>query len=252
MVARVRDLQVYEDAELQRKNLEARLSVLASGDVQMLSGGPSEGDGEPRRTGELGSLSGGNIIQIPTGMTTTVVEPKAAPGYTDYVKWQLHLIAAGFGVTYEMMTGDVREVNFSSARVRRLDFVREVEMLQWTLLIPRLCDRICKAFADACVLGGIVNEQNHKVEHATPKWDYVNPHQDVRADLDEISGGLSSISEKLRRRGYKPEAVFAELASDVKTLDKLGLLDFMMMMQKGRQMSDGQSDEAPAQAAAQK
>lgn len=238
VIARVRDLQVYEDAELQRKNLEARLSVLASGDVTQLAAPPQDDQaGEQRKTNELGALSGGNIIQIPMGMQTTVVEPKAAPGYTDYVKWQLHLIAAGFGVTYEMMSGDVREVNFSSARVRRLDFVREVEMLQWTLLVPRLCDRICRAFADACVLGGITAQPNYQVEHSTPKWDYVNPQQDVRADLEEISGGLSSISEKLRRRGYKPDAVYKELATDVKKLTELGLLDFMFMMQKGRTMS---------------
>lgn len=237
VIARVRDLQVYEDAELQRKNLESRLSVLASGDVQLL--GQHEETTGPAQTSELGSLAGGNIMQLPTGMNVTVVEPKAAPGYVEYVKWQLHLIAAGFGVTYEMMTGDVKEVNFSSARVRGLDFRREAEMTQWTLLVPRLCDRICRAFADAAVLAGIVREPNYRIDHATPKWDYVNPAQDVKADLDEIAGGLSSISEKLRRRGYKPEAVFTELASDVARLKELGLLDVMLMLQKGRQMGDG-------------
>lgn len=250
VIARVRDLQVYEDAEQQRKNLEARLSVLASGDVAQLAASPPGEDAAPSTPGtnNLGALAGGAIIQIPTGMTTTVIEPKAVPGYVEYVKWQLHLIAAGFGVTYEMMTGDVNEVNFSSARVRRLDFVREIEMLQWTLLVPKLCRRICLAFAEAAVLGGVVGEVNEKIDFATPKWDYVNPQQDVRADLEEISGGLSSISEKLRRRGYKPEAVFKELADDFKKLEDLGVLDIMLMMQKGRQMSDGAPAAAPATA----
>jgi lambda family phage portal protein len=239
VIARVRDLQVYEDAELQRKNLESRLSVLASGDVQLL--GQHDETKSPDQTSELGSLAGGNIMQLPTGMNVTVVDPKAAPGYVEYVKWALHLISAGFGVTYEMMTGDVSEVNFSSARVRMLDFRREAEMTQWTLLVPRLCDRICRAFADAAVLGELIKEPNYRVDHATPKWDYVNPAQDVKADLDEIAGGLSSISEKLRRRGYKPDAVFKELASDVERLKELGLLDVMLMLQKGRQMGDGAS-----------
>jgi capsid protein len=245
----VRDLQLYEDAEQQRKNLEARLSVLASGDLaQMAAPPPQEESGDAHETRSLGALSSGNIMQIPTGLTLTVVEPKAAPGYTDYVKWQLHLIAAGWGVTYEMMTGDVKEVNFSSARVRMLDFRREAEMTQWLVLVPKLCERICRAFADAAVLGGIVPSPNYEVEHSTPKWDYVNPQQDVRADLDEISGGLSSISEKLRRRGYKPDAVFKELADDIQKLRDLGLLDVMLMMQKGRQMADGAPKPEPAPA----
>src|SRR5690606_27516436 len=81
VIARVRDLQVYEDAELQRKNLESRLSVLASGDVQLL--GQQDETSNPAQTSELGSLAGGGIMQLPTGMNVTVVEPKAAPGYVE-------------------------------------------------------------------------------------------------------------------------------------------------------------------------
>lgn len=228
IIARVRDLQVYEDAEQARKNLESRLSVLASGDLSQFDN--ALGGEAPKSTTELGSLAGGQLIQLPPGMTTTVVEPKAAPGYVDYLKWQLHLIAAGFGVPYESMTGDMREVNFSSARVRLIDFRREVEMEQWTHLVPNLCAPVCHAFERAAVLARSVPEGPFVLDHATPKWDYVNPAQDVRADLDEISGGLSSISEKLRRRGYKPDQVFAELATDIEKLKDLGLFDALAVM----------------------
>ena len=53
----------------------------------------------------------------------------------------------------------------------------------------------------------------------------------VAADLAEISGGLSSISEKLRRRGYKPEMVFAELKTDLDRLRADGTLDVLLMLQ---------------------
>lgn len=235
VVARVRDIMLYEDAELQRKNLETRLSVLAAGPVAEMANPPEDGGlvnaGEVNRTRELGSLASGGITQVPAGTEMTVVDPKAAPGYVEYLRYNLHLVAAGYGVTYEMMTGDVSETNFSSARVRLLDFRREAEAMQWLTLIPKLCERMCRAFADACELSGKVPKALYKVEHSTPKWDYVNPKQDVDADLAEIGGGLSSISEKLRRRGYKPEQVFQELAKDVKTLRELGLLEFIF--QKG-------------------
>lgn len=251
VVARVRDLQLYEDAELQRKNLESRLSVIASGDPATMADGPpdlnpgADQQSIAQRTGELGQLASGGITRVPDGMNLTMVEPKAAPGYVEYVKFNLHLIAAGFGVTYEMMTGDGSDTNFSSARGLTLNFRREAEVTQWNLLIPKLCDRMCRAFADACELAGVVKKADYKIEHATPKWDYVNPAQDVRADMDEIGGGLSSFSEKLRRRGYKPETVFNELAADIKRLRELGILDVMLMMQKGRQMGDGAADPPP-------
>lgn len=232
VIARVRDFQVYEDAEQARKNLEARLAVLASGDLSQWMVGPREGD-PPESAREMGELAGGQLIQLPPGMETTVVEPKAAPGYVDYAKWQLHMIAAGFGIPYEAMTGDMKGVNFSSARVRLIDFRREVEMMQWQHLIPNFCTPVCRAFEEAAVLAGVVRRATYEIDHATPKWDYVNPQQDVRADVEEISNGLSSISEKLRRRGYKPQVVFQELADDFEQLKKLGLLDTLMAL-RGR------------------
>lgn len=243
VIARVRDLQLYEDAELQRKNLETRLSIVASGNVAEMANPPSPGeavDQTAAKAGELGPLASGGITQLPPGLNITAVEPKVAPGYVEYLKFNLHLIAAGYGVTYEMMTGDVGDTTFSSARVRGLDFRREAEVEQWVLFIPKFCDRVCRAFADAAELAGLV-KADYKVEHSTPKWDYVNPEQDVKADLSEIAGGLSTFSEKLRKRGYKPDQVFAEWKTDMETLKDGGMLDVMLMLLKGRAMSDGQA-----------
>ena len=242
VIARVRDVQLYEDAELQRKNLETRLSVLASGDASTLSMSESADQATVKQTGELGTLASGGITQVPTGVSLTVVEPKAAGGYVDYVKYQLHLIAAGMGITYEMMTGDVREVNFSSARVSMLEFRRNAEAMQWLTLVPRLCEPIWAAFCEAAALAGKMRPADRAVDWATPKWDYVNPEQDVKADLAEISGGLTTISEKLRKRGYKPELVFQELKADFDRLRSDGTLDIMLQIQTG------QAPQAPAAA----
>lgn len=246
IIAKSRDLQLYEDAELQRKNLETRLSVLASGDPTSLSLSESKDADEVRRTGELGTLASGGITGLPGGMNLTVIEPKAAPGYVDYVKHQLHLIAAGMGVTYEMLTGDVKEVNFSSARVALLEFRRSAEQIQWLTLIPRLCVPIWRAFIDAAVLAGKLPKADYAVDWSTPKWDYVNPKDDVEADLAEISGGLSSISEKLRRRGYKPDLVFAEIKSDFERLRDDKTLDLLLMLRAKQAPTPSPSQSDPA------
>ena len=245
VIALVRDLRVYEDAELARKNLETRLSVLASGDPAAMAAPGLDGtrtDAQIRKDGNLGALSGGGIIQVPSGLNLTVIEPKAAPGYVEYVKQQLHIVAAGMGITYEMLTGDVREVNFSSARVALLEFRRCAEQLQWHVIIPKLCDPLWRAFIDAAYLGGQIPRKDYARDWSTPKWSYVNPVQDVAADLDEISGGLSSFSEKLRQRGYKPDMVFAELKSDMDRLKKDGTLDMIMMLQSGRTLGMAQAE----------
>lgn len=249
VIATVRDLTTYEDAELQRKNLETRLAVIASGDVAgmgLVNPDDTRTEADVKKSGNLGSLAGGSIIQVPSGLNLTVVEPKVAPGYVGYVKQHLHKIAAGMGITYEMLTGDLSEVNFSSARVGMLEFRRQAEALQWNVLIPNFAERIWRAFIDAAVLGGQLARAEYTCDWSTPKWDYVNPVQDVAADLDEIGGGLSSISEKLRRRGYKPAAVFAEIKTDYEQLKKDGTLDFILMLQRGRTMGEAMAQASTA------
>ncbi|WP_119157437.1 phage portal protein [Caldimonas tepidiphila] len=243
VISRVRDLQLYQDAELGRKNLETRLGVIVSGDPSMLSDRPEEA----QQTGILGDLPSGNVIQVPTGMNITTVAPNVAPGYVDYVKYELHLICSGAGFTYEQATGDMREVNFSSARVRQQDFRREIEQLQWHVVIPVMCQRISDEFARYASLGGQVpGRLDYTVEHSTPKWDYINPAQELTADLLEIGGGMSSISEKLRRRGYDADMVFDELEKDIKGLRDRGILDVLLAMQKTRAEAPEDSGTASA------
>lgn len=252
IITRVRDLTLYEDAEIQRKNLETRLSVLASGDASLLASAAPELDADPdtaRQTGELGSLPSGGLIELPPGVNVTVVEPKASPGYVDYVKFGLQIIAAGFGVPYEAMVGDVSQTNFSSARVRLQDFRRECEQTQWLVLIPRMIEPIYRAFVDHAVLAGVIRRPDYSVDWSTPRWEYVNPEQDIKAELLAIAGGLISPQEVIRRRGYQPDVVRKEWEEWFTSLKDDGLLDIMLALQNNRTALGG-GDEQSGETAA--
>ncbi len=237
VIVRTRDLMVLEDAELARKNLETRLSVLVTGEPEDLAidaGGSQAGAASTAaRTGELGSLPSGTVMGLPPGGSITVVEPKAAPGFNEYLRTQLHAVAAGIGVTYEQLTGDMTGVNYSSARVALIEFRRNIEQHQWQCVVPRLCEPIWRAFVDACVLAGIVRSPDYAVDWSTPKWDYVDPEKEVRADLDEIFGGLASHEEKLRKRGYSFNQVNAQAAANLLAMEQSGWLQHMMAWKFG-------------------
>lgn len=252
VITRARDLQLYEDAEIARKNLEARTSVLASGDPSAMANpsvyGGDQGDPaeNARKTGDLGQLASGGITMLPPGVNLTVVEPKPAGGHVEYVKLQLHIIAVGAGWTYEMMTGDMKEVNFSSARVRQNDYRRGVEQEQWLWFIPMFCDRVWREVWRHAELGGKLAKPDYRVEHATPKWEYVNPKEDVASDIEAVfGGGLMSWSESVRRRGYDPVKVRAELKADFDALKEDGVLDILMLFRKGRQVDEPQQPAQP-------
>jgi len=268
VITRTRDTQLYEDAEIARKNLEARLSVLVSGDASMMAnenqllatGNGAADTNAARRTGDLGELASGSITEVPPGSTIETVEPKAAGGYVEYVKHQLHIITAALGVTYEMATGDMSEVNFSSARVRLQDVRRGFEHTQWMIVIPRHTRPCADAFARAAIDAGKVPEgAKYVLEYDTPKWDYVNPAQEANADALQVATGLSSLSAKLRARGENPDKVFAEIGADFNRLGdmKVGnqsVLDILFFLQKGSvRMADLAADDgAPASGKAAK
>jgi lambda family phage portal protein len=257
VIARTRDLQLYEDAELARKNLEARLGALASGDVSQLAGAPLDlsGGSDPataQKTGELGPLPSGGIMQLPEGMNIEMVEPKPAGGFVEYVKLNLHMIAAGMGVTYEMLLGDLTDVNFTSGRMGTMTVRRRYEMIQWLHLIPMLLERMWRAFIDALELDGKITSADYAVEWATPRWESVNPLEDAKTDQAELAAGLTSLSEKIRRRGEKPELVMKEIAADLTKLKELGVLDILLFLQRGNLPTqpandgDGKSDPKAA------
>lgn len=237
VITRARDLQLLEDSELARKNLEGRLSVIASGNVAALAN-PAQDN--LTGTADLGKIASGGITRIDGGMDLTVIEPKAAPGFVDYCKHNTHLICAGAGFSYEGATGDMSGVNFSSARIRQLDLKREIQQEQWLTLIPQLCRRMVTVFATYAALSGKLGSitPSYTVDHCPPKWDYVNPNDEVDADLAEIAGGLSSISGKLRSRGEDPEVVFDELEQDIKGLQRRGIWEALAFLLKGSTPTD--------------
>lgn len=255
IIARTRDTQLYEDAEIARKNLETRLSVLVSGDASLMANEYQQSSASAgadvnvaRQTGDLGELSSGSITEIPPGAgAITTVEPKAAGGYVEYISHQLHIITAALGVTYEMATGDMSQVNFSSARVRLQDVRRGFEHTQWMIFIPRYCRPLAKAFAQAAMdIGKIREGTQYEIEYDTPKWDYVNPAQEAQADALQVATGLSSLSAKLRARGENPQKVFEEIASDFETLKNLDVLDTLFFLQKGSlRLADQAADDTP-------
>ena len=225
-INRVRDLATYEDSEAARKNLESRLGIIVSGAAN--SGMPNfDPTGKPGQSGQsaqhLGSLPGGAMVRLPDGMNITTVKPEAVPGTVEYAKHHLRMIAMGVEVTYEMISGDYSEANFSSSRMGRMEFKRTCEVVQWMDIIPRMRRRILNAACAAAYLDGSIPQPNPTFDHTTPRWEYVNPRDDIAAEALELATGLGTWSEKLRSRGLRPEVHWAELRNDVNQLSPMHL-----------------------------
>ncbi|CAA7626620.1 Bacteriophage capsid protein (fragment) [Magnetospirillum sp. SS-4] len=56
-----------------------------------------------------------------------------------------------------------------------------------------------------------------------PKWDWVDPLKDTKAEIEQIGAGLKSRTQALAERGFDVEQVDAEIAADREREQRLGL-----------------------------
>ncbi|PQO21769.1 phage portal protein, partial [Rhodobacteraceae bacterium WD3A24] len=145
-------------------------------------------------------------------------------GIAEWNRVQLHTIAAGYRVPYELMTGDLSQVNFSSSRVGLNEFRRMVEAMQWQVVIPMFCERIWRWFTEAAWTAGLIPVPEVPVEWGPPRFESVNPLQDAQTDLIEVRAGFATLNEKIAERGYDPQKVLDEHSKTATRVDELGLV----------------------------
>lgn len=226
----LRDLGDYELAEIVRKKIEScMVGVVVGGDEADMSINaalPSEtpngvvgADGQIIEKFEPGMFAyarGGRDIKFNT--------PSSNGSYDQYKRSMLHTVAAGFRLPYELLTGDLSQVNYSSIRAGLTEFRRLVEAVQWQIIIPTFCERVWAWFIEAHqVSGDLPIDTAIPVEWSTPKFWSVDPLKDATADLLEVRMGAKSLMEVIAERGRSPKAVLEEIAETNAMLDKLGL-----------------------------
>ena len=85
--------------------------------------------------------------------------PPAAGGYREYKMTELQGIMAGIGLPYELGTGDMSQVNYSSWRGGMLGFRNTVEAYRWLTLIPLFCMPVWRRFIDTLILQGKIPQK---------------------------------------------------------------------------------------------
>lgn len=170
-------------------------------------------------------LEPGILQELRQGESVTFGTPPTFNGLQAY-SWQaLHAIAVGMGVPYELLTGDLNGVNFSSGRMGWLHFARRVDVWQWRMLIPQLCERTWGWFMEAQVLlpGGVL--ENAGAEWVPPRRDMVDPKAETENVKERVRNGLLTWPDALRELGITdPVAHAQQIAASNANLDKLALI----------------------------
>lgn len=221
VILKLRDLDDYDEAELVRKKIEACFAAFVTGAEDEQTLGQARVDASGNR---IESFEPGMIEYLEPGKDVKFATPSSAGGYTDYMRMQLHAVAAGVGLTYELLTGDLSQVNYSSIRAGLIEFRRRMEALQWQLLVPGLCQPVWQRFVAAAQAAGRLPEGDITADWTAPRFEAVDPLKDIQADVLAVRAGVMTLKEAIARQGYEPAQVLAEIAATNAELDALGLV----------------------------
>lgn len=219
----MRDLADYEDAEIVRKRIEACFA----GFITTQEGAEVESVGSAVTSAAHDRVEGlepGVLRYLKNGESITFGDPKASGGYDSFVKARLHAIAAGIGVTYAQLTGDLSDSNYSNMRAGRLDFRSIIEEYRWTTLIPQVFTPCFSAVETLAVGLGLTKRSGLGVEWSPPRWEHVDPLKDATAEQLDVRNGFEAWDEVVRRRGYDPAKQREAIAATNKAFDDAGIV----------------------------
>ncbi len=216
VMIKLRDFDDFEDAQLTRQKIAACFTAFIR-DIEM----PDSPTTQANTLGE--TLEPGAMQQLPNGKTIEFANPPGVTGYGEYTSSVLHSIAIGFGTTYEVLTGDLRQVNYSSGRMGWIEFQRNIEQWRHLMVIPGFCQTTWDWFKEAATLAGAKTD-GVTSSFTPPRREMIDPTKEVSATVRSIRAGLQTLSGAIRENGNDPDTHLAEWASDAKKIDDLGLI----------------------------
>jgi lambda family phage portal protein len=181
----------------------------------------------------VAQLEAGTMTELEPGEDVKFSEPADVGGnYEAFERIQLLRIAAGLGLPYDMLTGDLSKTSYSSIRAGILSFRRLCEQIQFGVFIYQFCRPTWRAFVEQAVLAGKLDARDYManrddylaVQWHTPKWAWVDPEKDVKAEIMAIRAGLKARSMSINETGQDEEEVDEQIARDNERADRLGLV----------------------------
>ncbi|MEM9681649.1 MAG: phage portal protein [Pseudomonadota bacterium] len=217
---KLRDLDTYDDAELERKKTAA---MIAGFIIRPDENGQFAGEREPDSDGvATATWEPGTIQFLGTGEDVKFSTPTDVGGqYEVFMREQKRALAVAAGILYEQLTGDYGEVNDRTFRASVNEFRRRAQMWQHHLVVFQLCRPIARRWLDAARLSGAISVPRtmetrdfYRIKWIPEGWSYIHPVQEVQANQMAVRSGFKSRAQVVSEQGYDVEEVDDEIAKD--------------------------------------
>jgi lambda family phage portal protein len=214
-----KEVQDLIDATL----IKARVEASFAGFVTRNSSGHS-----PLMKQTKDGENGDKVTRIEPGMIAdigdgeiTFANPSSQTAFGEVYKSALQAMAAGAGITYDQLTGDLSQANYSSLRAGKIEFRRLVEQLQWTILVPRFMAPVTRRAIDRAIIAGRLRPRSdgYPLDFIMPGIEPIDPKKDLEADILAVRAGRLSPQEFIAAWGRDWRKVVEDTASFYKFID---------------------------------
>ncbi|MGI5839293.1 MAG: phage portal protein [bacterium] len=232
---RVRDINEFVEAVSVKERILACLAVFikklqpSGGLGRSLNTNLSRADSKSGYTQNV--LSPGMIKELQPGEEIQAVMPSGqAASAKEFISTQQRLAGAGQGLSYEAVSRDMSQVNYSSARQGLLEDQRTYGMWQ-QFLIEHLCREVYTEFVISAVLSGQLNipdfwqDKRRYLKHIwiPPGWSWIDPLKEANANRIALATGQTTLAQICAETGGDWREMLEQRAREVKLAKELGL-----------------------------
>lgn len=219
-----RNIKTYQESERVRKRIEACIAAVVIG---------ADDETQEGIAPMVTDYAGNKIEQFEPGLIAIArgskdikfTQPAANGGYHEAMRTDLQSLAAAWGLTYELLTGDLSRVNYSSIRAGINEFRRSIEVMQNLTVMPMMMKPVWREFINRAVgAGKLPKRASYPVEFTTPQFESVDPVKETDGDIAAVRALLMPPQEAIRRRGFDPDIVLKDHKEWHDALKKAGLV----------------------------
>jgi lambda family phage portal protein len=224
-IKRLHHLSGYEEAEVVR----ARASSALMGFITTPEGelmGDEVIDGE-----RVTSFEPGVFKYLSPGEQISVPSLDAPDGqFEPFMRGMLRAVSCGLGLSYEQLSHDFSQTNYSSSRLSLLEERDNWRMLQrW--LTENLHQRVFEQWLELAVLSGALNltvyeadpDRYRQVRWMYRGWAWVDPQKEVAAYKEAEMAGYKTKAEIIAENGGDIEEIFQQRRRELDLAVELGL-----------------------------
>lgn len=171
----------------------------------------------------VGTMRPGTFFGLDNGEDIVFNTPQLAANYDTFKKTHLQSVAVGVGMSYEQVSGDFSNANYSTMRGGMLEFWTGVDAYQWIDFVPAQ-DRKWRWVMEAAWLRGLIDSYEVEAEWQTPGRQSIEPDKDAIAEVMLARAGWVDEDDIIAAHGYHPETLRKKHEQNRLAREKYGIV----------------------------